>query len=274
MRPETLRSWHSLGLLGIMALAAIGPTAGTAEGISARRARIEQMSAAEKQLLREKKDRFDQLTEHEQDKLRLIHNQLEGDPDSERLTRVMENYFEWLKTLSPGQRAELLELGVDERIARVKFFHQEQQSQYFRRLIATQLPAADGRAMFAALERAVPLLAHHYGPDHVDVAKTLTNLGNAYGDFRANVLPFGGAPRRGGMAVQRRHGAFGIGFERCDEADRHSLRAENGIEGIGAAVLLQRIEAGVSGHGIGPCGAWRGRVVAAVLPERTSTVLR
>ena len=151
MRPETLRSWHSLGLLGIMALAAIGPTAGTAEGISARRARIEQMSAAEKQLLREKKDRFDQLTEHEQEKLRLIHNQLEGDPDSEHLTRVMENYFEWLKTLSPGQRAELLELGVDERIARVKFFHQEQQSQYFRRLIVTKLPAADGRVMFSWL---------------------------------------------------------------------------------------------------------------------------
>ncbi|WP_374698250.1 tetratricopeptide repeat protein [Wolbachia endosymbiont (group B) of Limnophora tigrina] len=32
------------------------------------------------------------------------------------------------------------------------------------------------------LERALPIFEKHYGLDHVQVAKQLTNLGNAYGN--------------------------------------------------------------------------------------------
>eukprot|EP00971_Amphidinium_carterae_P203829 4045261-Amphidinium_carterae.1 len=33
------------------------------------------------------------------------------------------------------------------------------------------------------LERALRILESHYGPEHPDVAKTLTNLGTAYGSL-------------------------------------------------------------------------------------------
>eukprot|EP00971_Amphidinium_carterae_P069843 1382031-Amphidinium_carterae.1 len=33
------------------------------------------------------------------------------------------------------------------------------------------------------LERVLRIAEPHYGPDHPHVAKTLTNLGNAYGDL-------------------------------------------------------------------------------------------
>src|SRR5262249_32357326 len=75
--------------------------------ISQRRALVESLSAADKSDLRSQYEHFDSLSEHQQQALRQFHDQLAADPHSAQLRRVMERYYEWLKSLSRVDRAEL-----------------------------------------------------------------------------------------------------------------------------------------------------------------------
>ena len=66
------------------------------------------MSSDERNDLREKYDKFEALSPDEQDQLRRLHEQLESDPQGDKLRRLLLRYHEWLKTLTPGERADLL----------------------------------------------------------------------------------------------------------------------------------------------------------------------
>ncbi|MBM4000176.1 MAG: hypothetical protein FJ297_11685 [Planctomycetes bacterium] len=151
------RSWFSrrfggraaapavLGLAGL----AVGPlgAAGQDDGPSPRE-RLGAMTAAEKEELQRKERRFRSLSADEQDRLRAMHAEITEAPDADELTRVMTRYYEWLKTLRPGERAEVLSLPPEQRIEKIKGMLEEQSIQRFQRMAASQLGTDDVTLIF------------------------------------------------------------------------------------------------------------------------------
>jgi hypothetical protein len=90
------------------------------ETLAERRARVEALSAAEKQGLLERQKRFLKLEPAEQDRLRRLNRLVDDDPQAAELRRIMQRYYDWLKTLPPYQRAQLAELPPEARVKRVQ----------------------------------------------------------------------------------------------------------------------------------------------------------
>jgi hypothetical protein len=91
-----------------------------------RRARIESLSPAEKQEILDHQQKFLKLDPAEQERLRRLSRELEDDPQGPELRRVMQRYYDWLKTLPTYQRAQLLELPAEERVKRIQELQAEQ----------------------------------------------------------------------------------------------------------------------------------------------------
>lgn len=108
-----------------------------------RLARIEAMSPAEKEELRVKRERFDRLSEEEQDRLRQLYRQIHKESDAEKLQRIMIRYGEWLKSLPIDQRAELAGLAPQERLQRIKKTLEMQERQRFQELVYRKLSPKD-----------------------------------------------------------------------------------------------------------------------------------
>lgn len=102
------------------------------ESPEARRARIENMEAAEKEQLLRSRERFAGLEPAEQERLRRIHREIDADPHAGELRLVMHRYYEWLKTLTLVQRAELGALPHDKRVERIKQLQREQAHRHGR----------------------------------------------------------------------------------------------------------------------------------------------
>jgi len=90
------------------------------ETLAERRARVETLGSAEKQELLEHQKRFLKLEPAEQERLRRLSRQVDDDPQAAELRRVMQRYYDWLKTLPPYQRAQLAELPPEARVKRVQ----------------------------------------------------------------------------------------------------------------------------------------------------------
>lgn len=105
-------AWMCLGQLSTPVMAE--------SSLAERRASIQRLSVADKQLLARKLARFQELEPSEQKRIRALHASLTAHPDRERLSRVMENYHHWLGTLSTELRAELNALEPAQRIPRIK----------------------------------------------------------------------------------------------------------------------------------------------------------
>jgi hypothetical protein len=108
-----------------------------------RRQRVEQMSPAEKQELWELQQRFYRLDPEQRDRLRQLHAEMENQPEAERLRAIMARYANWLKTLPAGERAELLSLPPEERIAQIRAIVQRQATSQMRYLVADELSDRD-----------------------------------------------------------------------------------------------------------------------------------
>jgi hypothetical protein len=115
-----------LAAFGVLLLVA-GPL-WALDWLAQRREQVEQMSTDERDELREKYDKFEALAPDDQDQLRRLHEQLESDPQGDKLRRLLLRYHEWLKTLTPGERADLLALQPTERVARIKTLKREQEA--------------------------------------------------------------------------------------------------------------------------------------------------
>ncbi|MHC4404603.1 MAG: hypothetical protein ACYTG0_33535, partial [Planctomycetota bacterium] len=98
------------------------------ETLEERRARIEQMTSAEKEELRRRLERFDDLSEKEKNRLRQLHEAIESHARSEELRAVMHRYYEWIKTISPAEREELRRLSPEERIKGIIDARQKQEA--------------------------------------------------------------------------------------------------------------------------------------------------
>ena len=115
---------------------------------------IQDMTADEKQQLSRKKERFYWLAPEKQQQMRKIQQTIAADSDGSDLHRVLVRHHEWLKTLSPGVRAELLDLAPDERIMQIGMIQVQQESRRLRELAAdTPLTQQDIKGIRAWLDR-------------------------------------------------------------------------------------------------------------------------
>jgi hypothetical protein len=114
-------------------------------------ARIEAMTPEDKAKLLQKKERFDALSPAERDRLRMLGSELTSRPDGERLFGVLKRYNNWLKTLTSAQQAELMELPIDKRLAKIKDLQRSQIESHFLD-ISYQLEKEDIHTIYAWME--------------------------------------------------------------------------------------------------------------------------
>ncbi len=107
------------------------------------RQRLSEMGAADKQELDGKRARFYGLPKTEQEQLRKVHRDLCEASDGERLRSVMERYSTWLRSLPSGQRAELLSLPPESRLAQIKLLLEQQEQWRMRNYVMPELTASD-----------------------------------------------------------------------------------------------------------------------------------
>ena len=127
----------------------------TGDSLEQRRLRVAELTPAEKEELARKQERFNALTPAEQEHLRELHADLTADPNGPQLLAVATRYHEWLKTLSTGQRAELLDMSPSERIARIERLKREEETRQFREMTDSELPQEDIDEIFAAVTQFV-----------------------------------------------------------------------------------------------------------------------
>jgi hypothetical protein len=97
-----------------------------------RRARIEKMSENELREFDKNRKKFysDSFSESERQKLRDLHRAIAKSEESKALLETMNDYYQWLKTVPPYDRAELENLDSPrERVAWIREYRQKQQRQ-------------------------------------------------------------------------------------------------------------------------------------------------
>ncbi len=104
----------------------LGHVSGAEDAGEAGRRRIEKMSPAQKERLRRLHERFLSFEPAERQRIRELHRRLHREEDASQLRRVLDGYCQWLKSLPPYRRAELLEMEPQKRIERIKEIRKEQ----------------------------------------------------------------------------------------------------------------------------------------------------
>jgi hypothetical protein len=120
--------WVLVLLAAGVAAPSIVCSAVAGDDLAARRSHIERLQPADQQELLRKQERFGELPLEEQDRLRALQAALDADANAEKLQQVLLRYHEWLKTLTPSQRAELALLQPKERVQQIKRIQRQQQA--------------------------------------------------------------------------------------------------------------------------------------------------
>lgn len=145
---------------------------------SQREARIAALSPTEKDRLSRNLQRFNALDPAAQQRLIELETSLSRDPQSEALLTTLEQYYDWLKNLTPGQRYELRRLPAHERIDRVAHLYAEESQrqvqrqdrivllQWLEQRVLSRLPQAERDAISARppLERRAVVMREMYNP--------------------------------------------------------------------------------------------------------------
>lgn len=135
-----------LGFVGFTLVAGLflfGNLMAGSEVLDQRQARLQQMSDAEKTRLLEKKKRFEALAPAEQERCRVLHDELVNDPRYEELRATLQRYSDWFKTITPDERAELAKLAPEARLARVRELMDEQATERFRLMVSQVFKSKD-----------------------------------------------------------------------------------------------------------------------------------
>ncbi len=103
------------------------------------------MTPDEQQELLHKQERFAALPPTEQDRLRELEATVDKEPDARQLHEILIRYHEWLKTLTPNQRADLADLPPEERVRKVKQLKHTQETMRQQALRAELLTSDDLR---------------------------------------------------------------------------------------------------------------------------------
>jgi hypothetical protein len=124
------------------------PSARADDSYAQNTARLEKMTADQKDELRRKKLRFDGLSSDEQQRLRELHSAITSDTNAKELQDTASSYNRWLATLDSFERSTLLDIkDPQERIARIKELMQHQEERRFRDY-AGNLPEEDRGAIY------------------------------------------------------------------------------------------------------------------------------
>ena len=118
-----------------------------AETEAERAARLQNLTAEQKDELLSKKERFDTMKEEERKRLRELHASIESAPNRSELQQTLSRYYAWLGTLSSIQRDDLRDLPADKRIERIKELLKQQEMQRFQAFVGN-LAEADRQAIF------------------------------------------------------------------------------------------------------------------------------
>lgn len=110
--------WICVFLVNTM-LTSVVVDAAENDAIVARAERIANLSVVEKRELLARQERFNQLSDDEQEKLRRFHDELSAHPDAEKLKKVLESYVTWLSTQNANEQAQLQQLPIDRRLDRI-----------------------------------------------------------------------------------------------------------------------------------------------------------
>ncbi len=100
--------------------------------LTERRAWVEALSPVDKIDLRNDFEKFSALPTKQQQALRRFDEQLSADPDSAQLHHILQRYYDWLKTLSSVERANVLdETNPSDQIKLIRQLRQGQMGQAF-----------------------------------------------------------------------------------------------------------------------------------------------
>jgi hypothetical protein len=97
------------------------------EDLAKLRKSIAQLKPHEQRDLLRKYERYSAMPAEEQQHLRDLQAQISNDPNSGRLYQVLARYHEWLKTITPSERAALSEMAPADRVAEIKRIHRRQE---------------------------------------------------------------------------------------------------------------------------------------------------
>ena len=146
IRPtDTRRRTWVLVLLLLPLIPAMIIRASVDPTIEARRQRLATMPADQRARLLDKAARFDSLTDKQKAAIRQLHAQIEQRPDRDQLLEIMQGYSQWLATLSPTQRAELLELDTEQRVARIAELKRRYEEERIGQLLSLKLTKEQSR---------------------------------------------------------------------------------------------------------------------------------
>jgi hypothetical protein len=108
-----------------------------------RRARVAALPSEQQAALQANRNRFlEQLSRDERARIRSLHESILAAPDAKELQMSLLAYGDWLKERTPGERADLRERSIDERIERIgELAHRD------RRRALWELSAADTAAL-------------------------------------------------------------------------------------------------------------------------------
>ncbi len=121
--------------------------------LSERRAYIEQLSPDEKQQLLTQLERFRELPEAEQQRLRALSAALEAAPDAAELRQTLDAYQEFLGQLPGLKRSELLQLEPAARLKQIKQWLAQPHDSSPRQWNAPRLSDGDREAVAAWVEQ-------------------------------------------------------------------------------------------------------------------------
>jgi hypothetical protein len=110
------------------------------------RRRADELTPVEKKQLERKRQRFERLEPSVRDQMRKLHASVAVADEPWRLLHVMAQYQEWLKTLTPADRSQLLELPADSRLARIGTIKAQEEAERFRSLV--KVSPEDGHAIW------------------------------------------------------------------------------------------------------------------------------
>jgi hypothetical protein len=99
--------------------------------LTERHAWVESLSPTDKIDLRDDFEKFSALPPKQQQALRQFDKQLSEDPNNAQLRRIMQRYYDWLKTLTSVDRANVLdETNATDQIKLIRQLRQGQMNQY------------------------------------------------------------------------------------------------------------------------------------------------
>ncbi len=140
-----------LSLLCMVLLLAGGSTGPLS--LSERRAYVERLSPDEKQQLLTELERFRELPEPEQQRLRALSAALEAAPDADELRQTLDAYQEFLSQLPALKRSELLQLESAARLKQIRQWLTQPHDSSPRQWNAPRLNDADREAVAAWVEQ-------------------------------------------------------------------------------------------------------------------------